>query len=692
MYLLSTAIAASVITNVLDLTTAIQREEADRTFDLTARINLPKSPNSPYLIMEDHTGAYFTYSSFTNMAAKDPHPGDIVRMQGRINIRRDEFGATSCNADCLELSVVARQQSPAPSPTTPGEIASGKYDYRCVILRGTILDAARQSIATNWYDLMLNCGGETIYMATCSPTNLTASLNALIGAEVEVAGVCHSDKDLMRGITGRICQIPSISSIRVLTPPRNRFDAPDLDTSSIHSPSQISRLGRVNAKGRAIAVRNRRLHVRLPDGNLLSVELMSDHAPSYGDAVEVVGFAETDTYQYILSRAIWRPCDAAKSLCLPTAVHHLHADDIVGDGQTAPNITIKWHGQLVSICGTVVAASQDGIIEVSDNGKLVRIDAGAISGSMALPLPDCHVKVVGTCIVNFEKWQPNLPFPHTTGFVIVPRSTADITVLAQPPWLTVGKLLVFVLVLLATIVGILIWNGFLRRLVDRRSRELLREEVGRIKATFRIEERTHLAVELHDALSQTLTGVALQIDAAERAQQKAPERLHLHLSTARRTLESCREELRNCLWDLRNQALEINDIGQAIRHTLAPHIGEAKLSVKFPVARSKLSDTTMHTILRILRELAVNAVRHGLATHISVVGSLDNDRLRLSVKDDGCGFDPEHSPGIEDGHFGLHGIGERIASMDGSFDISSAVGNGTKIEITIPAPRTADTD
>ena len=682
--LLSTLIfALSFITNVQELITAVEREEAGRTFDFTARLTLPKSANNPYLMMADDTGAYYTYSSFEGMAAADPHPGDLARMQGRINLKKDAFGNVSCNADCLKLSVIRRLPPLPPTETTPHEIASGRFDYRPVRLTGTIQDASRQSVSTDWYDLMLNCAGETIYMTTRSPEDLTAELDALVGAEVEVTGVCHADKDAIRGITGRICQIPSLADIRVLTPPRNRFDAPTFDTTVIRTPQEINRLGRVNVKGRVLAVWGRRLLALLPDGKLLGVDLMTDTLPVCGADIEAVGFVETDTYELNLSRAIWRPCTDAFPPFPATVTQKLRTQDLVGDGRKSPQISIRWHGKPIVLTGTVITSSPDGLITLNDDGHLVRVDASASVGTLVPPLPQSRIRVSGICVFEFEKWQPHQPFPRATGFILVPRKDADIAVLQTPPWWTSQRLFLLVLTLIAVLIAVFVWNVILRRLVERRGRELLREEIGRVKATLRVDERTHLAVELHDALSQTLTGVALQVDAAERARQKAPDRLAGHLATARRTLENCREELRNCLWDLRNQALEINDINRAIRQTLEPHIGDAALSVRFALARSKLSDTTMHAVLRIIRELAVNAVRHGHAKSIRIAGSVENGKLMFSVKDDGCGFDPENRPGIDTGHFGLHGIGERIASLGGSVDINSTVGKGTRITVSL---------
>ena len=159
-----------------------------------------------------------------------------------------------------------------------------------------------------------------------------------------------------------------------------------------------------------------------------------------------------------------------------------------------------------------------------------------------------------------------------------------------------------------------------------------------------------------------------------------------HLATASQTLESCRSELRNCLWDLRHHALELEDMNDAIRQTLAPVLGSARLSVRFAVERDRLTDNTAHTILRVIRELTVNAIRHGAASEIKVAGSAEDGRLNVSVRDNGSGFDPSSAPGVEQGHFGIEGIRERISSFKGTLRFDSAGERGTKAVVSLEIP------
>ena len=201
-----------------------------------------------------------------------------------------------------------------------------------------------------------------------------------------------------------------------------------------------------------------------------------------------------------------------------------------------------------------------------------------------------------------------------------------------------------------------------------------------------MDERSRLAIELHDSISQNLTAASFQIDTAGRLLERNGAASRQHLVIAAKTISSCREELRNCIWDLRNQTLEDADMDSAIRKTLEQHLGDARLSVRFAVPREILSDNTAHTLLSILRELTANAVRHGHATAVKIAGAIEGGRLLFSVSDNGCGFDSAHCPGIAEGHFGLQGIRERIRPLHGDITVESSPDKGTRIAISIRIP------
>ena len=271
-------------------------------------------------------------------------------------------------------------------------------------------------------------------------------------------------------------------------------------------------------------------------------------------------------------------------------------------------------------------------------------------------------------------------------WLVTTRNDESAQVFKLPRYLTAFNVILFAAGLFILFLTVLAWNTLLRHLVDRRSRELTNERLTSFASSLKVEERTRLAVELHDTIAQTLTGVSLEIDAARDFSRTNAAEMERHLDCASRTLNSCRTELRNCMWDLRNQTLEDISMDEAIRRTLAPHLAGAELAVRFTVDRDLFSDNTALAILRIIRELALNAVRHGKATVLRIAGCIEGNRLLFSVKDNGCGFDPLNIPGVEQGHFGLQGVTERVETLGGTLTIDSSPETGSRISISITLP------
>ena len=106
--------------------------------------------------------------------------------------------------------------------------------------------------------------------------------------------------------------------------------------------------------------------------------------------------------------------------------------------------------------------------------------------------------------------------------------------------------------------------------------------------------------------------------------------------------------------------------------------------------RETFSDNTAHAVLKIIRELTTNALRHGKATSLKIAGTIDDGNILFSVKDNGCGFDPDLAPSISQGHFGLQGIAERLERLNGEMKIESSPGKGAKVIVTLPIPRSGE--
>jgi signal transduction histidine kinase len=130
---------------------------------------------------------------------------------------------------------------------------------------------------------------------------------------------------------------------------------------------------------------------------------------------------------------------------------------------------------------------------------------------------------------------------------------------------------------------------------------------------------------------------------------------------------------------------------EAVYRTIRPHLGATSAVVRFNVPRDILSEQTTHTVLRIVRELVVNAIRHGLATHVRIAGTLKDGVIMFSVKDNGSGFCATTANGPSNGHFGLQGIRERLLNYNGSMSVENSPDGGADFRIVMNDNITEDT-
>ena len=666
----------------------------EQSFDLTARVDCTwdsDSTNNSSMSISDVTGAVVVKGIRLNAC---PCAGDIVRCTGKVMRLKTQYRPS---AVATHVEILEHTAPPELAKATIREILDGCYDYRFVRFSGILRDARRSETSYPWMLLTIGDGHSVIYTSVLAYETGPEHFADMLGAVISVEGACSPFNIGYRRQLGRSFKATSLDSIRVLKPPQGGYsNLPDLQEARDLGPEDVLLLDRHRTEGQVLAVWDRdQVLVKAPDGAAVRLHL-THHGkrPACGDYIEAAGYPETDLFHINLNHASWRPIPARP---MPKdKVKTISARDLVFSRSGDPQINTDFHGKTVRLRGTVLAVSNRqqgfGRLYLESDSTAVPVCVDASMGDTVETLVGCTVEAVGVCVLESEEWRPNAIFPKLKGFLVVPRSADDLKVLSRPSWLTSGRLLSVIAALLSALAAIFAWNVTLRRLAVRKGRELLRAQLEQVKADLRTEERTRLAVELHDTLAQNLTGVSMEIEAACDLRGDAPQPMLDHLDIAAKALKSCRNELRNSLWDLRSQALDEKSMTTAVLRTLQPHVSDSKLDVRFNVPRARLSDNTAHALLRVIRELVVNATRHGGATVVKVAGAIDEGRLLCSVTDNGTGFDPDRAPGVLQGRFGLQGIRERIAGLGGRFEISSAPGAGAKATIVVPLSHTSVKD
>ena len=556
-------------------------------------------------------------------------------------------------------------------------------------LSGTVVDAFQDEFDANFRFLVIQNESGTHYATSPSDDISKEFVDGLVGAEVTIDGIRDPASPPNRRFLGPTVFIKGPKDIHVVKPaPTDPFAVPEVGqnfAAYAADPASIAFRGRRRMHGRVLAIwqGHSALIERSGYSPLSRIEFADGEAPRCDTFIEAVGYVETDLGSINLSRARWRPSEV-EELPEPVATNITAKDLFSCYGRTALNSDL--YGKTVRIVGTILTRTEGGRFLIDSEGMPVTVDVSALPAEAQTPEIDSRVEVSGICILDLPNWRPNDTFPRARGLFVATRSPDDIRVLARPSWWTMKRLLSVIVVLVGGLVAIIIWNLSLQALVVRRARQLYKADLKRATSELRVKDRTRLAVELHDALSQSLTGVSMEVEAAIRHGVGNPEEMMRHLAVADKVLKSCRNELRNSLWDLRNDALEARDLGEAIRRTLLPHVRDIELRIRFNVPRSLLTDNATHEILRIIRELAVNGISHGGAKAIQVAGGVDGGRLLFSVRDDGAGFDPDTAPGVLQGHFGLEGVRERLRQLKGSLAFERMPGGGMRATVAIPLP------
>jgi signal transduction histidine kinase len=207
----------------------------------------------------------------------------------------------------------------------------------------------------------------------------------------------------------------------------------------------------------------------------------------------------------------------------------------------------------------------------------------------------------------------------------------------------------------------------------------------------RVHERTRIARELHDTLLQSFQGLILRFQSARDLLPTHPAKAVDALDGALDRADQAIAEGRDAIQNLRSSTIVSNELGQAIT-TLAEELNNGPDGKKGPVMfRMSVegSPRDLHPIVRddihrIALEALRNAFRHSGADRIEAEVTYGARELRLRIRDDGKGIDPQHVSGGRTRHWGLAGMRERAAQIGAQLDLWSEAGAGTELELRIP--------
>jgi len=350
-------------------------------------------------------------------------------------------------------------------------------------------------------------------------------------------------------------------------------------------------------------------------------------------------------------------------------IRHAHAL-LLWHGSPIPPLSVtaqeaalgKFAGLLIEVNGELLnAEDRDGdtwLFMRSGHQEFVA-HLNSSRGSSLLPdlQPGSTLRLRGVCSLRRDDTR------YQGAFAVLLRSAQDVSVIAGPPWWSLTHL-----VELGILLGALILTGHL-------------VAVQILKARFRaiLAERAKLGHELHDTLAQGFAGLSYQLQAARKIVPQSNELLTRRLDLALDMVRHSHSEAHRSIMMLRPQPLaEGADLHSAIEAALEQSTLECPLDARFITTGSPaaLPLAATDTLYRVAQEAIANALRHGHPTVLEVTLEYLPASVRLSVLDNGLGFEMRT---LRTQGFGLAGMRERVRAVRGSFSVESQPGRGTLI-------------
>ncbi len=208
-----------------------------------------------------------------------------------------------------------------------------------------------------------------------------------------------------------------------------------------------------------------------------------------------------------------------------------------------------------------------------------------------------------------------------------------------------------------------------------------------------LAERAHLSQEIHDHISQIMTGVVLQLDAASQTLAQGPAASGAYIDRASRLARQGIEETRLILRSLREGPTRAGPSESALDEALVDSVAPlvegtgVRLQARRRGEPFAISPDAKHAIFHVGQEAVTNALRHGRARKVDILVAFEPQGVRLTIDDDGQGFEPEAVARATSHGLGLSGMADRVARRRGTLDVRSRPGGGTSVAAFFPRDR-----
>ena len=658
---------------------------------ITAVVTLLPSDAPGKLTVDDGTGIWVdtSHSTAARAAVRPAKVGDLVEIEGRTH---EGHFAPTITAE--RLRIIGRAALPAARHLDYLSSESGLHDSQRVTIAG-IVQAAES--------LPKGAQAELKLLVSTSTGRLTFALSdggafnptALIDSRVSLTGVFRAYFNSRRQFLGVRIDTNEPDDLKIVQPAAaDAFAVPELSLAEAAGFSaQGTDAHRRRFRGTVTLSKPGHYFYLQDEKHGLRINTRQTDVLQPGDVVEATGFFQLQHHRAEVTEALFRRIGRVAAV-QPVEIARQQA--LVSEPRAIDTPAQDFDDFLIALRGTLVSIDQKQgeplRLYLECDGVLVPAEFSAPPDPkfIASLRPDSVLRVSGVCALTFSESLPVVNWPQPMAMRLLLRGPEDVHVITAASWWTPERLTAALGLTAVVLMLALAWAALLRRRVALRSAQLAEEMRARRDAAVEFEttlrERNRLAADLHDTTEQSLTGLALQLEATGALQAKAPERSQHHLALARQLLNRSREDLRRSIWNLRATSLEKNTLAEALQEVAADR--SAGLTVEIAVAsegeQRALTDLVAGNLLLLAQEGITNALKHAQPVRIELRLIFSAHAVTLVIRDDGIGFDPATVEGPREGHFGLQGMRERMKRLGGRIEIKSVAMSGTTITATVP--------
>lgn len=205
------------------------------------------------------------------------------------------------------------------------------------------------------------------------------------------------------------------------------------------------------------------------------------------------------------------------------------------------------------------------------------------------------------------------------------------------------------------------------------------------------EERMRIARDIHDGPLQDFAAMVmdldLQVHKAQRSRQLEVQELGQQLAELHQSSLAILKSMRECLYIMRSPEIESLGLHATLRQGINTIQHQTGLDIRLEIGDGyrEIPSVQALTLYRIMHEALMNVYKHAQAKHAWVRLEFGESEVRMSVVDDGCGFDVR--AGLQkEKHMGLGTMQERAALAGGHCTLESEPGKGTTVTVTLPIP------